>query len=301
MRAAANPVCPFNIIGFFLISGTLHNINLLVLFSPDICVFKRIMKKFKFDIKNDFLALDFDGVVADSVEECLLVAHNAYTEYKGGTRTYNLSELAPVLISEFKRLRNFIRSGADFVYIIKAVTEKKNISSQQEFDDYLTGHEDSRKLFFDLFYRERERFSVQMPDIWILFNPLYDGMEEFLQRYPYKERLFIITTKKMFFVEKIFFYFNIRLNRDNLYTATEKNSKKDIILHLLQKYNISPQQFWFIDDQIDTLLKVKDTRIHCMLAEWGYTEKQQINRGKKEKIQIITLKDFRNKFFQIYS
>ncbi|MBN2410076.1 HAD family hydrolase [candidate division KSB1 bacterium] len=255
-----------------------------------------IIKKIKFNIKKDFLALDFDGVIADSVEECLLVAHNAYSEHTGGIRTYNLSELDPVLISEFKRLRKFIRSGADFVFIIKAITEKINIDSQLEFDDYITRYKDSRKIFFDLFYMERERFSVQMPDIWILFNPLYDGMKEFLINYPYKERLFIITTKKIFYVGKIFFYHNIQLPRDNLFTATEKNNKKDIILQLLHKYNISPKQFWFIDDQIDTLLKVKDTRINCMLAEWGYTEKQQINRGKKENIHIITLKNFSNKF-----
>ena len=82
----------------------------------------------KFDIDKYFLALDFDGVVADSVGECLIVANNAYTEYSSGTKTYNLSELDPALISEFTRLRNFIRSGADFVYIIKSISEKMIVS-----------------------------------------------------------------------------------------------------------------------------------------------------------------------------
>jgi len=250
----------------------------------------------KFDIEKDHLGLDFDGVVANSVEECLIVANNAYTEYSGGDKTYNLSELNPALIAEFTRLRNFIRSGADFVYIIKSMSEKMIIGNQQEFDDYTTRYKELRADFFDLFYREREHFSTSMPDIWIKLNPLYEGMRGFLENCPYKDRLFIITTKKIFFVKKILFYNSIQLNQNNLFTANEKKTKRDIILRLVQKYSIYPHQFWFIDDQIDTLLKVKDTRIRCLLAEWGYNEKQQINRGNKEKIPVITLKDFRNIF-----
>jgi len=250
----------------------------------------------KFDIERDYLALDFDGVVANSVLECLVAANNAYSEYSGGRKTYDLSELDPALIAEFTRLRNFIRAGADFVYIVKSISENMIIGNQQEFDDYTKKYKDLQADFFDLFYRERELFSTSMPDIWIGLNPLYEGMKGFLDNYPYKDRLFIITTKKIFFVKKILLYHNIQLNQDNLFTANGKKTKKDIILRLVQKYNIYPHQFWFIDDQVDTLLKVKDTRIQCLLAEWGYNEKQQINRGNKEKISVITLKDFRNMF-----
>ena len=250
----------------------------------------------KFNIKRDYLALDFDGVVVNSVEECLVVAYNAFAEYFHGRKVNSVNEVEPETVLTFKQLRNFIRSGADFVYIILAISENMNINNQQEFDDFTNKYEDLRNTFFDLFYLERESFFTQKPESWIKLNPLYDGLNEFLSSYPYKERLYIITTKKIFFVKKILSFYGIQLIKNNLFTADDKKNKKDIIQELLSNHKISPQRFWFVDDQIDTLLKVKDSFIHCFLAEWGYNDEQQINKGKKENIEIITLKDFRNKF-----
>lgn len=33
-------------------------------------------------LKDKYLALDFDGVIANTIEECLVVGFNAYAEYR---------------------------------------------------------------------------------------------------------------------------------------------------------------------------------------------------------------------------
>ena len=65
-----------------------------------------------------------------------------------------------------------------------------------------------------------------------------------------------------------------------------------IIKNLLDKNNVSPDNFYYIDDQVDTLLEVKASGVHCLLAEWGYTTPQQILSAEKNKIPAIQLDDF---------
>ncbi|HPG42020.1 MAG TPA: hypothetical protein PLP19_21920 [bacterium] len=249
-----------------------------------------------FNRTTDYLALDFDGVVINSVEECLFVSFNAYEELTGSAPITSLKHIAPKIIDEFKRMRNFIRAGADFVYIIMAISTNIKITSQQEFDDFCHSHKELEKTFFDTFYKHREQLSSGNPELWLKLNPLYHGMQDFLLQYPDKERLFIITTKKIFFVQKILSFYNIPFIDAHLFHADKTRSKKNIILELLDKYNIDPHHFWFIDDQVDTLIQVRDIQINCLLAEWGYNDSEQVLLGKQHHIPAINLDDLKRIF-----
>jgi len=249
-----------------------------------------------FNRTTDYLALDFDGVVINSVEECLFVSFNAYAQLTGTATAASLEQIDPMIVDEFKRMRNFIRAGADFVYINMAIIQKIKITNQQEFDDFCHSYKELEKTFFDSFYQHREQLSSGNPDLWIKLNPLYRGMQDFLMHYPDKDRLFIITTKKLLFVQKILSFYNIPFIDAHLFNADKIRSKKSIILELLDTYTIDPQHFWFIDDQVDTLIQVRDIQINCLLAEWGYNDSEQVELGKQHLIPAINLDDMKRIF-----
>jgi len=78
--------------------------------------------------KYNCLALDFDGVIVDSIQECLVVGYNAFIEYTGkGSKILDLSSLDHDDMAKCHRLRNFIRSGEDYVYIQLAISEGVDI------------------------------------------------------------------------------------------------------------------------------------------------------------------------------
>lgn len=246
-----------------------------------------------FNLESDFLALDFDGVIADSISECLVIGHNAYVMFtRTGERICRLEELTETHLAESRRLRNFIRSGEDYVYINLAIDRKARIQNQQEYDSFVNQHLKLKNTFYDLFYKEREFFSSTKEDLWIELNPLYRGMKQFLLQFPSKERLFIITTKKIKYVFKILSGNSIYLKKENCFSASGKDTKLKIIQNLLDANNISSDDFHYIDDQVDTLIEVKESGVHCLLAEWGYTTPQQISRAEKENIAAIKLSDF---------
>jgi len=246
-----------------------------------------------FNLESDFLALDFDGVIADSIGECLVIGHNAYVKHnQAGQPICRLEELNKTHMAECRRLRNFIRSGEDYVYINLAIDNKARIQNQQEYDSFVNRHLDLKDTFYDLFYRERELFSSTKEDLWIELNPLYKGIKQFLLQYQSKERFFLVTTKKIKYALKILAGNRIHLIKENCFCASGGDTKLKIIKNLLGKNNISSDNFYYIDDQVDTLIEVKESGVHCILAQWGYTTRQQIFRAGKENIPGIQLNDF---------
>jgi phosphoglycolate phosphatase-like HAD superfamily hydrolase len=246
-----------------------------------------------FNLESDFLALDFDGVIADSIGECLVIGHNAYVKYtQAGQQICRLEELNKTHKDECRRLRNFIRSGEDYVYINLAIDNKARIQNQQEYDSFVNRHLKLKDTFYDLFYRERESFSSTKENLWIELNPLYKGIKQFLLQYQAKERLFLVTTKKIKYALKILAGNRIDLIKKNCFCASGRDTKLKIIKNLLDKNNISPDNFYYIDDQVDTLIEVKESGVHCRLAKWGYTTPQQILRAGEDNIPTIQLNDF---------
>ena len=170
------------------------------------------------NLESDFLALDFDGVIADSIGECLVIGHNAYVEYtQAGQQICRLEELNETHKAECRRLRNFIHSGEDYVYINLAIDNRVRIGNQQAYDSFVNKHLNLKDTFYDLFYRERESFSSTNKELWIELNPLYKGIKQFLLQYQSKERLFIITTKKIKYALKILTANSIYLKEENCF------------------------------------------------------------------------------------
>ena len=248
--------------------------------------------------KKILLALDFDGVIADSIKECLVIAHNAFTEFNNqGQKISLFDELNQKNVPELRKLRNFIRFSEDYVYIHLAIQQKAVIQDQKDFDSFTEKNKNFRDTFLKLFLKERDYFSVTKLDLWIKLNPLYAGICDYLTSYTPKSDLFVITTKKISYVKKILSGNNIQLQENNLFQANSHRTKRVIISELLEKHQVSPDQFYFIDDQVDTLIKVVDTGVNCLLAEWGYNDPVQQQNARLAHIKIITLYDLLNNSF----
>jgi phosphoglycolate phosphatase-like HAD superfamily hydrolase len=243
-----------------------------------------------FHPQTDYLALDFDGVIADSISECLVVAHNAFDPQQ---RIDDLSELPAQTVAESRRLRNYIRSGEDYVYINLAMHKNVVINSQEDFDVFTDGHEHLRRDYFRLFYQERETFFQNRPEEWLRLNPLYPGMTDFLRNFQPKEHFYIITTKMLVYVDRILSAHRIDIQAANKFFS---NSKRSVIDELLKKFSVSPDVFYFVDDQVDTLLKVQDLGVNCLLAAWGYNNAGQIEKAGSAGIRVIDLDHFHSFF-----
>ena len=246
----------------------------------------------KFDVSRDILALDFDGFIVDSIKECLVSGYDAYANYKNRYNIELFEQLDSHWVEEARRLRNFIRNGEDYVYIAHALENKANIQDQEEFDAFVQQNIELCERFSDHMVNQRLDFSRAKPDVWVALNPLYAGMRDFLIKYPNKSNLYIITTKKLIFVEKILQANAIELYHGNVRDTAEGLTKKQIIAHILKDRRVKPEQFYFVDDQVDTLIKVQPIHVNPILAEWGYNTFEQIKQAKAYAIVTQKLDEF---------
>lgn len=244
------------------------------------------------------MALDFDGVISDSIQECLVTAFNAYAEFRGLSdfRT-DLEKFSDTEIQRFRESRVFIRRGEDYVYLLQAANEKITISSQNQFDEYLQEHELIREKYRTLFYGYRKRLQGENPEKWLALNPLYPGMATFLNKFNDLDMVFIVTTKDLLSVELILSSHGITLAPENMYQATRVYRKPQILQEIIQKRHITPQQLHFIDDHVATVLEVSEnTEVNCSCADWGYNTFAQRSELTDHQIPVDSIDIFLNRF-----
>ena len=207
-----------------------------------------------------------------------------------------LNGLKPDLLKEARRLRNFIRSGEDYVFIFLALSEGEKIVSQEDFDLFKQKNETNRDSFYEMFYQVRNEYSRSDPDGWAALSPLYPGMRDFLAGFSPKKRLYIVSSKESDYIEHLLRFNHIHLPSDHVYHSDQKHNKQNILVTLANRNGVMPNRVLFLDDQVDTLIKIKPSGVLCFLAAWGYNNHEQVKTAEQNDIPVLSLNDFLNNF-----
>lgn len=242
--------------------------------------------------------MDFDGVVADSIDECLVSAHNAFTKYLDAYDPRgNLSRFPETQIKAFRSLRPLIRRGEDYVFILQAMSEGVQPETQSDFDHFLDQYNDRRDAYRDVFYGERVVLQEHNPEEWLDLNPIYPGMSDFLKGVFSAGSCFIVTTKDLTSVQMIFANQGIESKSSDLFQATRSYRKPDIINDVIRDRRLDPQKVAFVDDHVATVLEVSaNTNVQSLCAEWGYNTSEQRKLVKDEGLGVLKLDQFYNQF-----
>jgi len=247
-----------------------------------------------FDPARDFLALDFDGVIVDSITECLVASANAWSGSGGdGNRVLSPDAISAVKRREFRRLRCFARYSEDFVYIQQALAEGRRPADQADFDAFTEQYRQRRDEYRERFYRERDYLMNSYRKRWLELNPFYPGMADWLRHYPCLGRLAIISTKQARYIRQILTASGIDLPAETINEATFRLGKTVIIEALMQRRQLACGQVYFIDDQLDNLVAARPTGVHLLLAGWGYNNRAQQRLARQLGARVLSMAQFR--------
>ena len=136
------------------------------------------------------LALDFDGVIADSQMECLFVGFNSYLELNKNTRLfdgqritfdnfYGLREKYKDIVDKYVELRPYVIDA--FCYFVMLHIIEKNIKIEDQYQYNKLREELSKQSYdsyVDFFYKER--YKLQDEDIgrWLKIEVPYEKIVE---------------------------------------------------------------------------------------------------------------------------
>jgi len=229
--------------------------------------------------------LDFDGVICDSINECLVSSWYGYYQLYKEQQPVEV----PILLKErFLRLRPFIRSGEDYMVIQELLVTDIRINNQLDFDRQLeTAGKEKLELFKTLFYKARTYYLKEQPDYWFSLNPIYGHLKSKLSALGASPFFYIISTKKVDFIVEILKNNGITVNRERIiYSAAQQ--KLSLISAMLDKKNAD--RALLLDDQVEHLSGNRDPRIQTFLCLWGYI-KEEGSMGIKD-IKPLTTEGF---------
>jgi phosphoglycolate phosphatase-like HAD superfamily hydrolase len=236
---------------------------------------------------------DFDGVICDSVIECLLVTHNAYHTLHSPTfqRSLSLEAIPLERQRQFRALRPYLKGAEDFVPMYMAIEKQVSITSQPVFNNYRTQHEAQFLTYQKAFYAERDYLQRHEKDLWLRLNPLFDGIRDTLLACKSFDRIHILTTKRQQDVVAIFDYQQVPFPADHIFYM-KAAGKPQKLLDLLQEHDAIPQESVYIEDQVDFLVMSKARDIGSYLVEWGYVSEEQKALARQHAIPVIGTKKF---------
>jgi phosphoglycolate phosphatase-like HAD superfamily hydrolase len=210
------------------------------------------------------LYLDFDGVLCDSLEECFRSSWLARSGIPIGPQTPPDPPFDAAYRRQFDACRPFIRSGEDYLVVHEWAARGAVPSSQADFDASLASHgPDVMAVLKTKLYATRDALLAHHLDLWLSWNPLYDGIAEVLAAQAQNDSVWILSTKKAEFIGQILAHHGVPWPLERtLYTGTRKK-----LAIIDERSPAMPSAL--IDDQVDHL-DFDHPRCQCYLALWGY-------------------------------
>jgi phosphoglycolate phosphatase-like HAD superfamily hydrolase len=209
------------------------------------------------------LALDFDGVVWNSVDECFDTACKAFQ---------SLFQVdCKQLEKPFRAGRWIVRCGGDFYVVLKLALQNPDRDWEKLDKAEFARMRDSdpqSKAFETEFYRVRAERQQNCPEQWAASQRPYAG---FVAQFPELKAAFrevvLTTTKDQQSARMLLATAGIEVA---IWAREQGTHKGDQIKDICKQRDIAATQILFIDDLLENLEQVAPTGAHGYLADWGY-------------------------------
>lgn len=213
------------------------------------------------------LCLDFDGVLCNSINECMLVAFNAYS----GRRHGNCEALPGEYREMFTRLRYLVRDPSEFFFLVDAYYKQEAIG-ERRFTELASTAPSACREFRDRFFAARREFKDADPKAWLSLNPPYAELVRFIKETSVP--VDVVTTKNEESVESLLAEYGIRDRVGQTFgqqALSVYGGKAGAIREACKRRAVSPSNVAYLDDHLKHLADVRETGVQLWYAAWGYT------------------------------
>jgi len=246
------------------------------------------------------LALDFDGVICNSVYEGLQSAWRVYRDIWGGTGDGPPPEAAAAYV----RLRAALEIGWEFPVMLRAILEGvPEAVLLREFQTkwrsrILEEHHLSPADLAARFDATRDAWIQTDLASWLGCQHLYPGIAGRLQALLRSDvQVFVITTKEWRYAHLIMERNGVAFPDARVWGKERARPKVDLLRTLRQEHGVDYGDIWFVEDRLKTLRSVKQQAdldaVSLFLATWGYTTPgEQAEVATDRRITSLTLEQF---------
>lgn len=222
----------------------------------------------------DYLYLDFDGVICDSVLEAFYCSYLAYhaIPYTEDPSTYASDANCSYGVAKdiFFQYRPFIRSGQHLMLLQHCINRDIALHTQQDFETQLQ-HISAEQLqtWRNQLYTIRERMHSNRFSTYIALNTLYPHVQKHVHALSTCANAYILSTKRTDMIAIVLQHNQITWPSERIFSV----DKKGKITAIQERAHRRNTNIAFIDDHLPHILTIEQGAqygIDCFLADWGY-------------------------------
>lgn len=216
------------------------------------------------------LCLDFDGVICNSLDECMLITFNTYFN----ARHVSLDALPPAYCEMFRRHRYLVRDPGEY-YLLANWYEHGEAADSSSFGELRHREASACQAFKPKFFAARRIFRSGQPQAWLALHPPYKEAVDFLRRNHVP--VCIVTTKDEESVKLLLREYGVLHWVDRVYgqeALTRLGGKANAIRDACRQAGIDAAEVRYLDDHLQHLADVRATGVGLWYATWGYTDPQ---------------------------
>ena len=254
------------------------------------------------------LALDFDGVISDSLLEAYLltwrIAGKIDPQLEGaGIRIPDLDNIHAFRDEHrehwesFSRMVPFGNRAEDYLVIQRAVHQGKSIVTQEEFNSFCKTLEPGQmEEFHEEFYRERYHFTEHHWNGWIALNKPYPGVSQAIEALSSRFELAVATSKDSRTVRSVLDSYGMGslFGESRVLDKSMGGSKRAHLAAFRDKLNFTYGEMTFIDDKVAHLIDCADLGVRLYLAGWGYNSSQEEKLAASYDIPVLQIEELQS-------
>ena len=240
-------------------------------------------------------ALDFDGVICDSVGEIAITGWRAAGRLWG-----DMPKVVPQsMIDRFRLVRPIIETSYETILAIRLLYLDETIEAfysdydnnlQAVFQQAQTTVDDLKKLFWET----RDDWIDTDSTDWVYMNPLFAGVATKLRTLGQQCPWYVVTRKQERFVKQILKANAIELADERIFGLDRNMSKVEVLKGLLKTH--PNETIYFVEDRLPTLLTVLKNAelasVKPIFALWGYNTVEDKARAAGQAFTLQQLEDF---------
>ncbi len=244
------------------------------------------------------LALDFDGVLCDGMDEFFESARRGFADATGQT-------VSEALHDRFAGLRPAVESGWEMVALIGMLAESDPSEDRTlrdapawaaARDRYLSARGLDRQRLTRALDEARDRWIAEDLAGWLGHHRFYPGISGWLTDLARTDLpVYVISTKGKPFLDALLAGQEINLPSDRVIGKEEpKREKWDVLRDLAVTHGVPYSQVWFVEDRLPTLLEMRqrapDMDARLFFASWGFVfPERDAPAARAEGIPVLDL------------
>lgn len=216
----------------------------------------------------------------------MLTSYNAFQQFEntGASSAGNLSNIPLNHQKYFYLNRKFVRPASEYYLLHRAYTDNLEIIDSKSYHDLLTLYKNKLPHYQEEFFKERNRLRLENKKKWLSFHSVYKHLSDCWNTLTNIYNIYIVSNKDKVSITLLMNHFNLPVNEDQIFGAENGDDKLSILANIIDKTLVNPENVYFVDDNLDNLISVKDLEIKLYQAMWGYGNLNENDDPTIEKI-----------------